>query len=251
MNKVIIKNAAEIETMREGGRRLANVVDRLKASIYPGMTALDLDKIAEEGIRSFGDTPAFKGYRGFPATLCLSLNDEVVHGIPRADRIINEGDLVSMDIGLIHEKYYSDMAVTVAVGKVSSEAKNLMEVTEKSLYLAIDQIKVGSRLGVIGSTVQKFVEDRGYGVVRDLVGHGIGRTLHEDPPVPNFGNASAGPLLASGMTIAIEPMITLGDYHVTEDKDNWTIRTKDGSLSAHFEHSVVVTENGAEILTLL
>ena len=251
MDKIIIKKPAEIIIMREAGRRLASIVEKLKVATVAGISTLDLDILAEKLIRSNGDIPAFKGYRKYPASLCVSLNDEVVHGIPSSDRIIKSGDIVSLDIGLIHQGFYSDMATTVAVDQISAAAEDLLRTTEDSLMLAIDQAKAGAHLGVISNTVQRFVENKGFGVVRDLVGHGIGQTLHEDPPVPNFGSKSSGPRLVKGMTLAIEPMVTMGDYHVTEDADKWTIRTEDGSLSAHFEHTIVITDHEAEILTLI
>jgi len=238
-----------LAAMREGGRRLARVLAQVRSAVRPGVSTAELDAIAERLILEGGDTPSFKGYHGFPATLCTSVNDEVVHGIPSAKHILQEGDIVGLDIGLVHGGYHADMAATVGVGTVSPEARALMEITEEALRLAIAALRPGLRVGIVGATVQSFVESHGYGVVRDLVGHGIGRRLHEEPSVPNFGSPDFGPVLGPGMTLAIEPMVTAGGYRVGEDEDRWTIRTEDGSLAAHFEHTVAITESGAEILT--
>ena len=249
MGEIHRKTPEEVAVMRRGGAMLARVLDEVVHAASAGITTKQLDAIAESGIRKHGATPAFLGYHGYPASLCTSVNDEVVHGIP-SDRALREGDIIGLDIGLIFQGLYVDMAVSVGIGTIRPEHEKLLRVTQRSLDLAIAAIRPGTRLGVIGSTVQKEVERHGFGVVRDLVGHGIGTALHEDPAVPNFGSSGAGPILAPGMTLAIEPMVTAGDWRVHEAKDGWTICTDDGSASAHFEHTVLVTDDGAEILTV-
>jgi methionyl aminopeptidase len=223
-------------------------LDMVGENIAPGMTTSQVDMLVEDFIRSHGAIPGFKNYQGYPASACVSIDDEVVHGIP-GKRVIREGEIVSVDVGTIVDNYYGDHARTFAIGEVSKEKRQLMEVTEKSLMAAIDKARKGNKLGQISATVQKVAEAKGYGVVRQLCGHGIGRRMHEEPQVPNYGSPQDGPVLAVGMVIAIEPMINIGTYNVKTLPDGWTIVTADGSASAHFEHTVAITENGPEILT--
>ncbi|OIO11166.1 MAG: type I methionyl aminopeptidase [Elusimicrobia bacterium CG1_02_63_36] len=244
-----LKGEKELAAMRKAASVVAETHTVLMASVEPGMSTLDLDKIAEKEIKARGAKLAFKGYRGYPATLCVSVNDEVVHGIPSAKRILAEGDIVSLDLGAIVDGFYGDSAVTVGVGRISDEAKRLLKVTEESLFKGIEQMLPGNRIGDIGAAVQRHAEAAGYGVVREFVGHGIGRALHEDPPVPNYGNAGTGMRLQPGMVLAIEPMVNAGTADVKVLKDNWTAVTCDGRLSAHFEHTIAVTEEGPEVLT--
>jgi methionyl aminopeptidase len=244
-----LKGEQELACMRKACQVVAETHKALMAAVEPGMTTLDLDKIAEKTIKGMDAKVAFKGYRGYPATLCVSVNEEVVHGIPSAERVLAEGDIVSMDLGAIVDGFYGDSAVTVGVGSVSDQAKRLMKVTEEALFKGIEQMLPGNRIGDIGSAVQKHAEAAGYGVVREFVGHGIGRALHEDPPVPNYGNAGTGLRLQPGMVLAIEPMVNVGTADVKVLRDNWTAVTCDGELSAHFEHTIAVTEEGPEILT--
>ncbi|PCI37016.1 MAG: type I methionyl aminopeptidase [Elusimicrobia bacterium] len=244
-----LKGEKELVSMRKAAQVVAQTHKVLMAAVAPGMSTLDLDKIAEKEIKDRGAKLAFKGYRGFPGTLCISINDEVVHGIPSAKRILVDGDIVSLDLGAIVEGFYGDSAVTVGVGSISDEAKKLLRVTEESLHKGIEQMLPGNRIGDIGAAVQRHAELEGYGVVREFVGHGIGRALHEDPPVPNYGNPGTGMRLQVGMVLAIEPMVNAGTADVKVLEDNWTAVTTDGKLSAHFEHTIAVTENGPEILT--
>ncbi len=221
----------------------------VKGVLSPGITTGEIEKIAEEIIYSEGGTPTFKGYRGYPASLCVSVNDEVVHGIPSLERKLNQGDIVSIDIGVTCQGYIGDAAITLPVGKVSEGAIRLMRVTEQALYAGIEMARPGNRLTDISHAIQAHAEAAGYGVVRAFVGHGVGKSLHEEPQVPNFGPPGKGPRLKAGMTLAIEPMVTEGNYHVVILDDGWTARTRDGRLSAHFEHTVHITDNGPEILT--
>jgi len=248
--KVIeIKTASEIAKMRIAGRAVAEILEGLKGLIAPGVSTKDInDKIAKH-ISSLKMLPAFLGYNGYPAEACVSVNEEVVHAIPSAKRVLKNGDIVSVDVGVIYEGYFGDAAKTYAVGEISETAKKLLSVTEESLYKAIEKACAGLRLGDVSSAVQSFVEAAGFSVVREFVGHGIGRKLHEEPPIPNFGKAATGVKLERGMALAIEPMVNAGGYEVEVLKDKWTVVTKDKSLSAHFEHTVIVTDNGAEILT--
>jgi methionyl aminopeptidase len=246
---IVRRSEAELEKMHQANMLVVQVLDELSESLEPGMTTADLDRIAERSIRQAGAEPAFKGYRGFPATLCVSINDEVVHGIPSSKKVIREGDLVSMDLGSVVEGFYGDGAVTVAVGEISESLKKLIEVTETALYKGIEAMKVGNRVSDIGHAVQSYVESVGFSVVRDFVGHGIGTALHEDPQVPNYGDPGKGPRLLSGMALAIEPMVNVGAHFVKTLSDNWTVVTMDGSLSAHFERSVAVTEEGPWVLS--
>jgi len=246
--RITIKTEEEIELLRQSsllvGKTLAEVAKILK----PGVSTAKLDKTAEEFIRDHGAIPGFKGYGGFPGSLCISVNEEVVHGIP-GDRIINDGDIVSIDCGTYMNDFYGDSAYTFAVGNVKPEVLKLLEVTKESLYKGIEQAVTGKRVGDIGFAVQNHVEAFGYGVVRDLVGHGLGRNLHEKPEVPNYGRRGTGPKLMEMMVLAIEPMITLGTYEISQDPDGWTIRTIDGLPAAHYEHDVVIRKGKAEILS--
>jgi len=245
---VLIKTEEEIELIRESSLLVGKTLAEVARHIIPGATTLDLDRIAEEFIRDHGGVPGFKGYNGFPATLCVSVNDEVVHGIP-GKRQLQDGDIVSVDCGVKKNGYFGDSAYTFAVGQVSDDVLLLMQRTKESLYLAIETAVAGRRIGDIGYAVQSYVEGYGYSVVRDLVGHGLGKNLHEKPEVPNFGRRGQGKELREGMVLAIEPMINLGVKNVTQDNDGWTIRTADKMPSAHFEHDVVVRKGQAEILS--
>jgi methionyl aminopeptidase len=246
---ITIKSAREIELMRISGKITAKTLTMLMKTVKPGMTTAEVDRLAEESIRSMGGTPTFIGYHGYAHTICASVNEEVVHGIP-GPRILAEGDLLSIDIGTTLEGYVSDSAVTVAIGEVSPAAKRLMDVTQECLMLGIAQMQAGNRLGDIGHSVQQHAESHGYGVVRQLVGHGIGTKMHEEPQVPNYGTPGHGTLLRPGLVLAIEPMITEGSYEVETLEDGWTVVTDDGKLAAHFEHTIAVTSEGPRILTL-
>jgi methionyl aminopeptidase len=247
---ITIKSEKEIELMRESGRILSIVLEELKQYIRPGLSTLDIDKKCREIIKSFDCTPSFLNYQGFPASLCVSINDEVVHGIPSKERILRDGDIVSLDGGVIYKGYHSDAARTIAVGEISKEAKQLIEVTEQSFYEGIKFAKQGHHLHEISEAIQNYVESFGYSVVRDLVGHGIGRKLHEEPQIPNFKQKRRGPKLEAGMTLAIEPMVNIGRYDVVWMEDDWTVVTADGTLSAHYENTVLITDGEPEILTL-
>jgi methionyl aminopeptidase len=246
---IMLKSPSEIAVMRRAGRILADVVDWLPTLVKPGMATLAIDTEVEAFIRRRGATPAFKGYRGYPATVCVSINAEVVHGIPSAHRRIGAGDIVSVDLGCVVEGYYADCAATLAVGEIPASVRTLLDVTRESLTLAIDACRVGRRLSDVSHAVQTHVERHGLAVVRTFVGHGIGRALHEDPEVPNFGNPGRGLPLRPGMVLAIEPMVTIGGPEVEVQDDGWTAITRDGSLSAHFEHTVAITEQGPAVLT--
>jgi methionyl aminopeptidase len=247
---VVLKSSREIEKMRRAGHVVRQVLQRVRAAVKPGATTADLDRVAEAALKEFGARAAFKGYRGYPAVLCTSVNSEVVHGIPSAKRLLKEGDIVSLDFGAIVDGYYGDSAITVAVGeKIDPKTEKLLKVTEESLQKAIAVVKPGATLGDIGEAVQTVVEAEGFSVVRDFVGHGIGASMHEDPQVPNFGTAGRGMKLKAGMVLAIEPMVNAGKPEVRVLKDGWTAVTDDGSMSAHFEHTVAVTDTGATILT--
>jgi methionyl aminopeptidase len=245
---IILKSEKEIATMGRACRIVAQVLGALRDAVKPGVSTLELDRISEKWIVERGGRPAFKGYRGFPSTLCVSVNDEVVHGIP-SSRVLKEGDLVGLDLGAIVDGYYGDAAITVPVGRVDEEARRLMRVTEEALRRGIEQCRPGRRLSDISNAVQVHAEEAGYSVVREFVGHGIGRSLHEEPQVPNFGPPGQGPRLKSGMVLAIEPMVNQGGEEVRVLSDGWTVVTKDGLLSAHFEHTVAITENGPVVLT--
>ena len=253
MGKVTVKTKREIDLMRESCRIVAEVLTLIGSRLQPGVSLQDLDRLAEDWIRSRGSEPAFKGYGHdkknlFPSTLCISVDDEVVHGIPDA-RVLREGQVVSIDVGVRREGYYGDGARTFAVGGTSEENARLLKVTEEALYKGIEQARAGRHLHDVSHAVQRHVEAAGFSVVRDLVGHGIGRNLHEEPAVPNFGTPGTGMILREGMTLAIEPMVNAGISQVRVSDDGWTVRTADGKPSAHFEHTVVIRENGAEILT--
>jgi methionyl aminopeptidase len=235
--------------MREAGRLVGEVLTELAAMVAPGVTTADLDEAAEKRIRKAGAVPAFKGYHGYPATICASINEEVIHGIPSGRRVLNEGDIISIDVGASLDGYFGDSAVTLAVGQVSENAASLLRVTEESLYKAIERVKVGGRISDIGHAVQQHVEAYGFSVVREFVGHGIGQRMHEEPQVPNYGEPGRGPRLAEGMVLAIEPMVNAGKAAVKVLADGWTAVTRDSSLSAHFEHTVAVTADGPWILT--
>ena len=248
---VTIKSPREIELMRKAGEILAATHEELRKALRPGMSTLDIDRLGEKIIRSYGCVPSFKNYNGYPASICVSVNDEVVHGIPNRHRILKEGDIVSLDAGVIYQGYHSDAARTWAIGEVTPEAKQLMEVMKQSFFEGIKFAKAGYHLNDISAAIQSYAESFGYGVVRDLVGHGIGTHLHEDPEVPNFAMKRKGILLRPGMTLAIEPMINMGRPEVAWLDDDWTVVTEDGSLSAHYENTVLITEGEPEILSLL
>jgi methionyl aminopeptidase len=243
-----LKNASQFERMRKAGKIVADTLALMREIAKPGVTTLELDRKAEDYIRAQGAIPAFKGYNGFPATLCTSINEQVVHGIPSL-RSLESGDIISIDCGAVIEGYFGDAAVTLPIGDVSAELMKLLQVTEESLMFGIAQAKVGNRLYDVSHAVQTHVEANGFAVVRDYVGHGIGRAMHEDPQIPNFGKPGRGPRLEIGMALAIEPMVNMGTYEVLTLKDHWTVITKDKKPSAHFEHTVAITENGMEILT--
>ena len=244
-----LKSAREIALMRRGGHILADVMERLRDTVKAGMSTLEIDEDVESFITARGAKPAFKGYRGFPATVCISINEEVVHGIPSAHRRIKEGDIVGLDLGCIVEGYYADCAFTLAVGDVPPKVQQLLDVTRESLDQAIQECRPGRRLSDVSHAVQAHVERHGFAVVRAFVGHGIGRALHEDPQVPNFGDPGRGPQLRPGMVLAIEPMVTMGSWEVKVLDDGWTAVTRDGSLAAHFEHTIAVTDAEPEVLT--
>ncbi len=248
---VSIKSQNEIALMREAGKLLARTHEELKNAIRPGISTLEIDKLGEKIIRSFGCIPSFLNYNGFPASICVSVNDEVVHGIPSKNRILKEGDIVSLDAGLIYKGYHADAARTHAVGNVSNNAKKLIEVTEQSFFEGIKMAKDGNHLHDISNAIAGYCESFGYGVVRDLVGHGIGKELHEDPQIPNFRQRRRGIKLQKGMTLAIEPMINEGTYEVAWLDDDWTVVTDDGALSAHYENTILITDGEPEILTIL
>lgn len=247
---VTIKSAREIELMAEAGRILEIVHKELEKALHPGMTTLEIDQLGEEVIRSYGCTPSFLDYNGYPASICVSVNDEVVHGIPSSRRYLQEGDIVGLDAGVIYKGYHSDAARTHAVGKISSEAEELLKVTKESFFEGIKYAREGNHLFEISAAIGRYAGERGYGVVRDLCGHGIGTHLHEAPEIPNFEMGRRGIRLKRGMTLAIEPMINIGTYEVKWLDDDWTAVTKDGSLSAHYENTVLITEGEPRLLTL-
>jgi methionyl aminopeptidase len=246
---ILLKSAAEIEKMRTSGIALRQVHNAVKAAVRPGATTMDLENAAAAKVAELGCKSAFKGYHDYPAILCTSVNEEVIHGIPNAKRVLKEGDVVSVDCGVVVDGFYSDCAVTYPVGKLSPATEKLLRVTEASLYAAIDKAVVGGRLFDISHAVQSMCEAEGYGVVREFVGHGIGKSMHEDPQLPNYGNPGKGPRLKAGMVLAIEPMINAGSAEVKVLPDGWTAVTIDGSASAHFEHTVAITKDGPRILT--
>lgn len=246
---ITIKSNREIEIMKEPGRITALAHRLVKEAIRPGISTYELDKIAEKAIIENGATPSFKGYGGFPASICASINEVVIHGIPKKHTILKDGDIISIDIGACYKGYHGDCAMTHAVGKISDEKVKLLKVTEESLYKGLEFAKPGNRLSDISHAIEQYAVSNGFGVVRDFTGHGIGSKLHEDPAIPNYGEAGHGPILRKGMTLAIEPMITAGKHHVRILSDDWTTVTVDKKDSAHFEHTIVITENGYKILT--
>jgi methionyl aminopeptidase len=248
---ITIKTKEELALMRQAGKIVALTLDKLSKTVEPGMTTADLDALTEQSIREHGAIPSFKGYGGFPASLCASINEEVVHGIPSPNRVLREGDIVSLDVGAIYEGWQGDAAITVPVGKPSPAAQRLIAVTYESLRRGIAKARKGRRLGDISWAVQSYVESKGFSVVRQYVGHGIGREMHEDPQIPNFGQPGTGPKLAPGMTLALEPMVNVGTHMTVVLPDKWTVVTEDRQLSAHFEHTVAITDGDPWILTAL
>ena len=246
---IILKSLQEIEKIRKACLIVADVLERIRGMVRPGVTTQELDEFAERFIVAAGAKPAFKGYRGYPKTLCTSVNNEVIHGIPSKDAVLQQGDIVSVDVGTIVDGFYGDAAITLPVGLIKPEAERLMRVTEESLLRGIAQAQAGNRLYDISHAVQDYVESNGYSVVREFVGHGIGRSLHEDPQLPNFGSSGQGPRLKPGMVLAIEPMVNIGGSATVTQEDNWTAVTADGSLSAHFEHTIAIMPDGPWILT--
>lgn len=246
---IIIKSDDEIALMRESGRILAEVLELLASEVCPGLIIKDLDTIVKEEYRRRNVVPTFLGYRGYPAHVCVSVNDQIVHGIP-SDRKLREGDIVSIDLGVTHHGFVADSALTVGVGQIDQEKQRLIETTHRALWAGIQAARPGARLGNISHAVQTCAEAEGYSLVREYVGHGIGRDMHEEPPVPNFGPPDRGPVLQKGMVLALEPMVNMGDWRTKEHDDHWTVSTLDGSLSAHFEHTVAITEHGPEVLTI-
>jgi methionyl aminopeptidase len=246
---IVCRSKSEIDKLRQVNQLVATILDELRRMVVPGVTTQEIDVRAEAQVRAAGAEPAFKGYHGYPATVCVSVNEQVVHGIPSSRKLV-EGDVLSIDMGAKLEGFYGDCAVTVPVGRVAPDAEKLLRVTEDALFLGIDAVKPGARVSDIGAAVQAHVEANGFSVVREFVGHGIGTSLHEEPQIANYGPAGRGPRLAAGMVLAIEPMVNIGDPSVRVLADGWTAVTRDSSLSAHFEHTVVVTGDGCEILTL-
>ena len=245
---IILKSAREVAVMREAGRIVAAVLEAVTKAVRPGVTTAELDDIAAHGVAKRGATASFKGYRGFPASICTSVNEEVVHGIP-GGRVLNEGDIVSLDFGASLNGFHGDSAITLGVGRISPEARKIIEAARGALEAGIAAAQIGARLGDVSAAIQSHAESNGFSVVREYVGHGIGRALHEDPQVPNFGVGGEGPLLQEGMTIALEPMLNAGDWRTRVAGDNWTVVTADGRLSAHFEHTIAIDEKGPDILT--
>ncbi len=247
---VTIKSEREIQLMKHAGQILGNTLKLLEESVKPGITTAELDKIAYEYIKSNDSIPSFKGYNGFPASICASVNNEVVHGIPD-NRVLREGDIIGIDAGVCYGGYHADAARTFGVGEISPAAKKLIEVTKESFFKGIEKAVHGARIGDISAAVQTFVEGNGYSVVRDLIGHGIGSSLHEEPDVPNYGEAGRGMRLIKGMTIAVEPMVNVGGYEIRLLKNGWTYVTKDNTLSAHYENTIVITDSGCDVITLI
>jgi methionyl aminopeptidase len=250
MNHIVCKDRREIEKLRVSGRTVREMLEEVRARVRPGVTTLELETYVQKRVKQLRIKPAFRGYRGYPCCLCTSVNNEIVHGIP-SRRELKEGDIVSLDLGVIVDGYYGDSALTLPVGDITDSLKRLLKVTEESLELAIGQARMGNRLGDISAAVQQYVERAGYSVVREFVGHGIGRELHEEPKIPNFGEAGHGPILKEGMVFAIEPMVNEGTSAVRVLGDHWTAVTADGAFSAHFEHMVAITRNGPDVLTRL
>ncbi|MGA3165738.1 MAG: type I methionyl aminopeptidase [Terriglobia bacterium] len=248
---IICKSPLEIEKLRSSGRMVRQLLGEIGEQVQPGVTTLDLEKFVVKRLKELGARPAFKGYRGYPCCLCASINDEVIHGIPSERRRLKEGDILSLDMGVVLDGYVGDSALTVPVGAIDESAQRLLKVTEEALELAIGKVRLGNRLGDISASIQEHAEKNGFSVVREFVGHGIGKALHEEPQIPNFGQAGHGPLLKEGMVFALEPMVNAGGAAVRVLDDNWTAVTVDGGLSAHFEHMVAVTRNGPDVLTRL
>jgi methionyl aminopeptidase len=248
---ILIKTDQEIQLMRKAGKIVGDTLAILQEAVRPGITTAELDKIAEDYIRKCGAVPSFKGYYGFPASICASVNSEVVHGFPSKEVVLKEGDIISIDCGAIIDGFHGDAARTFPVGKISSDAQKLIDVTRESFFKGVEKAVIGNRLSDISHAIQEYAESFGYSMVRDFVGHGIGRSMHEDPEVPNFGRPGRGPKLLKGMVLAIEPMVNMGDFHVKVLSNDWTVVTVDGSLSAHYENTVAITENGPELLTLV
>jgi methionyl aminopeptidase len=248
---IVLKSPSEIERMRVAGRVTALTIQRLVEEVRPGMSTLDLDRIAERSIRGEGCTPSFLGYRGFPGSICTSIDEEIVHGIPSPKRILREGDLLSLDVGAVYQGYHGDSAVSVFVGghAPSEEAARLVKATEEALYAGIDALRIGGRISDVGHAVQEIAEPAGYSLVREYGGHGVGRALHEDPIILNYGRPGRGPVIKRGLVVAVEPMVNLGSWETEVLDDDWTVVTRDGSLSAHFEHTIAITDDGPEILT--
>jgi len=247
---IIVKSDREIALMRQAGRIVAIVLGILGREIRKGMKTKELDIIAVRELERLGARPSFKGYHGYPASICVSVNDEIVHGIP-GERVLKEGDIVSLDVGAIYDGFQGDAAVTIGVGEISPAAKRLMEATQGALEAGIAAARSGARLGDISAAIQKHAESKGFSVIREYTGHGIGRDMHEEPQIPNFGVPGTGPLLKKGMTFALEPMLSAGDWHTRLGEDNWVVRTADGSLAAHFEHTIAITNGEAEVLTVV
>ncbi len=248
---IVCKSSREIEKLRVSGRIVREILEEVRLKAQPGATTMDLESYVEKRVKQLSVKPAFRGYRGYPCCLCASINNEIVHGIPSRRRILKDGDIVSLDLGVIVDGYYGDSALTAPVGEISDSLKRLLRVTEESLQLAIERVRLGNRLGDVCAAVQQHAEQEGYSVVREFVGHGIGRALHEEPQVPNYGEPGHGPVLKEGMVLAIEPMLNEGAGAVRVLEDQWTAVTADGTCSAHFEHMVAVTRNGPDILTKL
>ena len=248
---IVLKSTRELALMRQAGRIVAQVLDRFQEIVRPGITTADLDEVAMRIIEREGGVPSFKGYRGFPAAVCTSINEEIVHGIPSPKRVLKEGDIISLDVGAIHKGYHGDAAITLPVGTVDGEVQDLLAVTQGALRAGIDQCRVGKRIGDISSAIQRHVEGRGFNVVREYTGHGIGHEMHEAPQILNFGPPNRGARIRQGMTFCLEPMVMTGDWHTRTLSDGWTVVTADGSLSAHFEHAIAITDGKPEILTKL
>ena len=248
---IVLKSSRELALMRRAGRIVAQVHERFREVVRPGITTADLEKVASRIIEQEGAIPSFKGYRGFPASICASINEEIVHGIPSPERVLEEGDIISLDVGAIYKGYHGDAAITLPVGEVDEEVRRLLQVTQGALKAGIAQSRAGKRLGDISAAIQRHAEVNGFNVVREYTGHGIGQEMHEDPQIPNFGRPNRGPRLRPGMTFALEPMVMAGDWQTRTLSDNWTVVTADGSLSAHFEHTIAVTNGEPEILTKL
>lgn len=249
LNMIIIKSEKEIELIREGGKILAAIMNELEEMVVPGIKTIDIDKKAVKLAKEYEAKPSFRGYRGFPASVCTSVNDKVVHSVPQNEEL-KDGDIIGIDFGLLYKKHFTDMARTIEVGNVSEKLKTLIKVTKESLDIGINQVKPGNRIGDISNAIQIHVESNNLSVVRELVGHGVGKKVHEDPQIPNFGTKGKGPVLKAGMVIAIEPMVNMGSYEIKLLDDGWSFATKDGSFSAHFEHTVAVVDGGYEVLTV-